>query len=188
MGKSSASKKTLAEASELSLDALNAEIARMRVGYETGGTSQARRAFFKGLLAFEALREVRFQIEAPNGATIVEAHYVLPLNSPIPSARSPGTAAPAARAAPDRPRSASSPAAHRSTPIRGPHHKAPASRPRSAPRSGPASVAPPCIPPCTARLCRVKSTGPKRDRPPCPMNGFPPTATPAAFTSGPTAR
>ena len=65
MSKSSASKKTQAEADQMTLEQLNAAIARMRHGWETGGSSQGRRAFFKSLVALEALREARFQIEAP---------------------------------------------------------------------------------------------------------------------------
>lgn len=65
MSKSSASKKTKEEASEMTLEQLNTTIARMRHGWETGGSSQGRRAFFKSLVALEALREQRFQIEAP---------------------------------------------------------------------------------------------------------------------------
>jgi hypothetical protein len=65
VSKSSASKKTIEEASEMTLEQLNATIARMKHGWETGGSSQGRRAYFNELVVLEALREVRFQIEAP---------------------------------------------------------------------------------------------------------------------------
>ncbi|MBL9053471.1 MAG: hypothetical protein JNN02_07045 [Tabrizicola sp.] len=65
MSKSSASKKIECEASEITLEKLNVAIARMRHGWETGGNSQGRRSYFKELVALEALREARFQIEAP---------------------------------------------------------------------------------------------------------------------------
>ena len=65
VSKSSSSMKTQAEASEMTLEQLNAAIARMMHGWETGGSSQGRRAYFKDLVALEALREARFQIEAP---------------------------------------------------------------------------------------------------------------------------
>ncbi|HLQ19227.1 MAG TPA: hypothetical protein VK146_09610 [Tabrizicola sp.] len=65
MSKSSASKKIEGEASEMTLEQLNAAIARMRRGWETGASSQGRRSYFKELVALEAFREARFQIEAP---------------------------------------------------------------------------------------------------------------------------
>lgn len=65
MSKSSASKKIEEEASGMTLEQLNATISRMRHGWETGGSSQGRRAFLKELVKLEALREERFQIEAP---------------------------------------------------------------------------------------------------------------------------
>jgi hypothetical protein len=65
VSKSSSSKKIEKEASEMTLEQLNVAIARMKHGWETVGSSQVRRAYFKELVALEALREVRFQIEAP---------------------------------------------------------------------------------------------------------------------------
>lgn len=65
MAKKSAGGRLLAEASEMTLDDLNQQIARLRHGWETGGSSQGRRAFFKALVAFEKIREDRFSIEAP---------------------------------------------------------------------------------------------------------------------------
>jgi len=49
----------------MTLDALNAEISRMRYGWEHGGTSQARRAFFKQLVWLESQRERLHEIPAP---------------------------------------------------------------------------------------------------------------------------
>jgi hypothetical protein len=46
-----------AEVESLSLDALNVLIVRAKYGWENGGTSQARRAFFKRLVWLEAQRE-----------------------------------------------------------------------------------------------------------------------------------
>ncbi|WP_157480999.1 MULTISPECIES: hypothetical protein [unclassified Lysobacter] len=42
---------------ELPLDQLNAEIGRCLWGYENGGTSQGRKAFFKRLVMLEQVRE-----------------------------------------------------------------------------------------------------------------------------------
>jgi hypothetical protein len=42
---------------DLPLARLNDEIARCLYGYETGGSSQARKAFFKRLVMLEAIRE-----------------------------------------------------------------------------------------------------------------------------------
>jgi len=49
----------------LTLDQLNREIARVKSGYEYGGTSQARKSFFKRLIWLEGLREKLHGIEAP---------------------------------------------------------------------------------------------------------------------------
>jgi hypothetical protein len=65
MAKKSAGGRFVDEASEMTLDDLNKEIARLRFGWETGGSSQGRRSFFKALVAFEKIREERFSIEAP---------------------------------------------------------------------------------------------------------------------------
>ena len=65
MGKSSAGKEIAQSAANLTLEQLNTEIARMKHGWENGGTSQSRRAYFKSLVALEAQREVLFLIDAP---------------------------------------------------------------------------------------------------------------------------
>lgn len=49
----------------MTLEALNAEISHMRYGWEKGGTSQARRAFFKQLVWLEAQRERLHNVPAP---------------------------------------------------------------------------------------------------------------------------
>ena len=41
----------------LSLDRLDAEISRCITGYQTGGTSQGRKAFFKRLVMLEGIGE-----------------------------------------------------------------------------------------------------------------------------------
>jgi len=41
----------------LPLDRLNSEIARCLYGYQTGGTSQGRKSFFKKLVLLEQIRE-----------------------------------------------------------------------------------------------------------------------------------
>jgi hypothetical protein len=51
--------------STLTLDDLNTAIHWAKFGWENGGTSQGRRAFFKKLIALEAEREARFDIQAP---------------------------------------------------------------------------------------------------------------------------
>ena len=48
----------------MTLDELNAEIQRCLLGYERGGTSQARKAFFKRLVLLEAERERLFDVAA----------------------------------------------------------------------------------------------------------------------------
>lgn len=49
----------------MTLDALNAVISRMRYGWEHGGTSQARQAYFKQLVWLESQRERLHEITAP---------------------------------------------------------------------------------------------------------------------------
>jgi hypothetical protein len=51
--------------SSLTLAELNGGIARAKYGYEHGGTSQARKAFFKRLVLLEAQRENLHGIAAP---------------------------------------------------------------------------------------------------------------------------
>ena len=53
------------EASDLTLDYLNILIVHAKYGYETGGSSQGRKAFFKRLIWLEAMREKFHSIEAP---------------------------------------------------------------------------------------------------------------------------
>jgi hypothetical protein len=57
MGKRSGVPETSEELSRLSLDQLNAEVRRCLRGYEHGGSSQGRKAFFKRLVWLEAERE-----------------------------------------------------------------------------------------------------------------------------------
>jgi hypothetical protein len=57
MGKRAAVPTTDEEIEALSLEQLNAEIGRALIGYETGGTSQGRKAFFKRLVWLENHRE-----------------------------------------------------------------------------------------------------------------------------------
>jgi hypothetical protein len=52
------------EVEQLSLDELNTLIAQKLWGWEHGGTSQGRRAFFKRLVWLEAQRERLFGIPA----------------------------------------------------------------------------------------------------------------------------
>ncbi len=65
MGKSSAGKDTASRAATMSLDELNQEISRMLDGWQNGGISQGRRAFFKSLIALETQRALLFGVEAP---------------------------------------------------------------------------------------------------------------------------
>ena len=51
---------------KLSLDQLNAEIARCLSGSTHGGTSQARKAFFDRLVWYEKMREEIHEIPAPS--------------------------------------------------------------------------------------------------------------------------
>ena len=48
----------------LPLDRLEAEISRCLLGYQTGGTSQGRKAFFKRLVMLEDIREETHGIPA----------------------------------------------------------------------------------------------------------------------------
>ena len=52
----------------LPLDQLNAEISRCLWGYENGGTSQGRKAFFKRLVMLEDIRESAHGIAAKQRA------------------------------------------------------------------------------------------------------------------------
>ena len=52
----------------LPLDALNHEIERCLWGYENGGTSQGRKAFFKRLVMLEQIRESAHDIPAKQRA------------------------------------------------------------------------------------------------------------------------
>jgi hypothetical protein len=65
MGKSSARSGIDIAAADLTLDQLNVAIWNAKLGWETGGSSQGRRAFFKRLVALEAQREAIFAIDAP---------------------------------------------------------------------------------------------------------------------------
>ena len=49
----------------LPLSLLNQKIAWAKHGYETGGSSQGRRAFFKSLVSLEGQREQFYGVEAP---------------------------------------------------------------------------------------------------------------------------
>ena len=53
------------EAAKMSCAELNTEIARCLWGYENGGSSQARKAYFKQLVWYEEQREALFGVEAP---------------------------------------------------------------------------------------------------------------------------
>lgn len=57
MGKRSGYAENSAELEAMTLPHLNAEIQRCLFGYERGGTSQGRKAFFKRLVWLEAERE-----------------------------------------------------------------------------------------------------------------------------------
>ena len=52
----------------LPLEQLNAEIGRCLWGYENGGTSQGRKAFFKRLIMLEQVRETAHDIPAKQRA------------------------------------------------------------------------------------------------------------------------
>ena len=49
----------------LTLEQLEIAIFRAKYGWENGGSSQGRRAFFKSLVALEGQKEALFNIEAP---------------------------------------------------------------------------------------------------------------------------
>jgi hypothetical protein len=66
MGKRSKAPETSADVDDLPLSWFNAEIKRCLHGYETGGTSQGRKAFFKRLIWTEAERERVHGITAPS--------------------------------------------------------------------------------------------------------------------------
>jgi hypothetical protein len=53
------------EAASMSRADLDAEIERCLWGYENGGSSQGRKAYFKRLVWYEQQREVLFGFEAP---------------------------------------------------------------------------------------------------------------------------
>jgi hypothetical protein len=53
------------EIAALSLPALNGQIRDAKWGYENGGSSQGRKAFFKRLIWLEAHRERLHGVEAP---------------------------------------------------------------------------------------------------------------------------
>ena len=65
MGKRSGAPETSADVDAAPLSWFNAEIKRCLHGYETGGTSQGRKAFFKRLIWTEAERERVHGIAAP---------------------------------------------------------------------------------------------------------------------------
>ena len=54
------------EAAHMSREELASEIARCLWGYENGGTSQGRKAYFKRLVWYEGQREVLFGEVAPH--------------------------------------------------------------------------------------------------------------------------
>jgi hypothetical protein len=65
MGKRSGAAETSADVDAALLSWFNAEIKRCLHGYETGGTSQGRKAFFKRLVRTEAKRERVLGVTAP---------------------------------------------------------------------------------------------------------------------------
>ncbi|MBI3774684.1 MAG: hypothetical protein HY273_03875 [Gammaproteobacteria bacterium] len=56
---------TAAEAALMSLTEFESEIHRCNWGFENGGTSQSRKAYFKRLVWLEKQREELFDIPAP---------------------------------------------------------------------------------------------------------------------------
>ena len=66
MGTRSKAPETSADVDDLPLSWFNAEIKRCLHGYEIGGTSQGRKAFFKRLIWTEAERERVHRITAPS--------------------------------------------------------------------------------------------------------------------------
>ena len=65
MGKRSKLPETKEEVGKHSLDWLNAEIDRCLFGWQTGGTSQGRKAFFDRLVWYEKMREELHDLPAP---------------------------------------------------------------------------------------------------------------------------
>jgi len=59
----------------LPLDQLNAEIGRCLWGYENGGTSQSRKAFFKRLVMLEQIREEAHGVPAKQRAFRARLHW-----------------------------------------------------------------------------------------------------------------
>lgn len=66
MGRRSKLPETKEDVAKLSLDHLNAEIERCLSGYNEGGTSQARKAFFDRLVWYEKMREEVHGVPAPS--------------------------------------------------------------------------------------------------------------------------
>lgn len=64
-GKRSKAPETSADVRGMPLSWFNAEIKRCLQGYETGGSSQGRKAFFKRLIWTEAERERNHGVAAP---------------------------------------------------------------------------------------------------------------------------
>jgi hypothetical protein len=65
VGKRSGMPETQAQVAKMTLAQLNAEIARCLRGFEQGGTSQGRKAFFDRLVWYERMREEIHGIPAP---------------------------------------------------------------------------------------------------------------------------
>lgn len=65
MGKRSGAVETSADVDTAPLSWFNAEIKRSLLGYETGGTNQGRKAFFKRLVWIEGERERVHGVKAP---------------------------------------------------------------------------------------------------------------------------
>jgi hypothetical protein len=57
---------TAEEAAKMSLTDFESEIARCKWGFENGGTSQGRKAFFQRLVWLENMREELFGVPAPS--------------------------------------------------------------------------------------------------------------------------
>ena len=64
MGKRSGVAETEQDVAKLDIDELNVEIERCVQGFEQGGTSQGRKAFFKRLVWLEKMREKIHRIPA----------------------------------------------------------------------------------------------------------------------------
>lgn len=65
MGKRNSRRDTPENEAEPTLHEMEAKITRMHWGWQNGGTSQARKAFFKSLVELESQREALFGIPAP---------------------------------------------------------------------------------------------------------------------------